>query len=851
LSKQYFSVQNIGNQIYVNEIDLVTKVRRTFKTKTGTFRYFLPGTKDVTSPFRNIRETPVVENIEHNVGVFKEKIKTFKEYGHVVYGLQNPGYQYIQEEYIKEDFDNSLVRFAFFDIETSRDDVTGYSSADEAINEIISISCVLNGRMFYWATKDLSNEFIEKNDFEFYWFNTEEEMIEHFIKWIPMHEVNVISGWNIEQYDVPYLFNRAERMDIDYRKISPFGKVFSRTFKDAFNNENTTYDIVGISILDYLNLYKKFTYVTRENYTLDNIAYVELGENKIDYSEHKDLQELYDNDFEKFTLYNLKDSRIVERLENKLKLIELAITVAYKTGVNYQDALGTVKMWEIFFYQEMMQDNLVPPMFKTSVEHVDIAGGYVKDPIKGKHKWVMSFDLASLYPHNQMGCNICFSTLIEKNELPQELHDLRESIWRKYESLENVVNALVNKEIDLSLLKKYNVSMSPNLEFYRKDKMGIAPKVLKKIYNERKEVKKQMLKVKQQKIDTGDESLENEISKLNAIQMALKILMNSEYGAMGNSYFLFNDPRNAEAITSAGRVAIQFIANKFNKFLSDIIGEEKDRCAAIDTDSTYMIFQDLVEKIFPNGAPDEKILNLLNKFAQEKIQPFIDKSYHELADYLNCYNMEWFMKREAIASASVHIAKKRYFMSVLDDEGVRMKEPKLKVTGLEAVRSSTPEICREGLKKVMKVILSKGEKETQKAITEFKKEFDKAHVLDIASPRSVSNIEKWLSNDNYIKGTPIAVKGAIIYNNMIKKKDPLEETIKSGDKIKFIALRTPNKFKCDVISLPNRIPEKLNLLDKEVNRDLQYDKTFLSAVNLILKVLGWSAEKRTKLSAFM
>lgn len=324
-----------------------------------------------------------------------------------------------------------------------------------------------------------------------------------------------------------------------------------------------------------------------------------------------------------------------------------------------------------------------------------------------------------------------------------------------------------------------------------------------------------------------------------------------EYGALGNQHFLFYDTRNAEAITSIGQVAIKFIGNKLNEFMNNILGTDNiDFVIATDTDSCYLNFGPIVDKFF-SGKSNEDITNLLDRIAKERVQPFIDKSYHELSDYLNSFNMEWFMKREAIASTAVFVQKKRYFMHILDDEGVRMKEPKLKIAGLEAVRSSTPEICRDALKKTMKTILESEEEDVQNVVSNFRQDFNSAHILDICMPRSVSDIEKWLdSSGNMKKGTPIGVRAAVIFNQAMLEIDDTYETIKSGDKLKFCYLKKPNKFKTNVIALPNILPDRLGLTDSIVDKNLQFEKTYLAPVNNILEVIGWSAEKKNTLSSF-
>lgn len=827
-----------------------TKERVYRKFTEYPFRFFAPA-KDEDTIFRDVKGFPLKEVSCHSIDDFQSKTKDVVDYGYKLYGTRQLPYQYIYEEFSKNKVNNSLVNIASFDIETSRDEETGYSNPEDALNPITTISLVMNNKTYYWAYKDLSQDFCEKNKIEFFWFMNETQMLEHFCNFIGSMDIDVLTGWNIEQYDIPYVVVRAGLLNVMASKMSPFKKIKKRTFKGMFGEEHLGFNILGIAILDYLKLYKKFTYVTRENYQLNTIAYEELGDKKEDYSDYDSLDDLYEHDFELFTKYNIKDSQIVSRLEDKLKLIDLCITLSYKAGVNFQDTLGTVKLWTFYLYKEMLNRHMVPPMLGLGMPEKEIVGAHVKDPLKGMHEWMVSFDLASLYPHNQMGMNISTDKILDDEELPQDLADLKQFIWNDSNNqIENVIDNLVAKKYDLSVLKQHNVGMTPNVQFYKNDDLGFIPAILKGIYNERKEVKKEMLQRKQEMIDSGNKDLESEIARLNAIQMALKIMMNSEYGALANPHFLFYDTRNAEAITSSGQVAIKFIAGKLNKYFQELLETEEDFIVAIDTDSNYVRLGPVVRKFFPNKS-DSEIVDILDKIAKEKIQPYIDKCYHELADYLNAYSMEWIMKREAIASKAVFVAKKRYFMTILDDEGVRMKEPKLKVTGLEAVRSSTPEICRDGIKNIMKVILTKDEEATQKEIAKFKAKFNSAPIIDICFPRSVSNIEKWQdAYGRHKSGTPIAVRGAIVFNAIMQKKDPTCDLIKSGDKIKFVYLKEPNKLKSNVISLPNGVPKKLGLDDKFVDKTTQFNKTFLQPIDNILKIIGWTSEKQNTLSSF-
>lgn len=504
---QPLSVVHSGRYIYSKEVHTLTREIELKLVKDYDFRFFIRDSKSI-GPYTDVKGNPLKQIKAKSIIDFKAKVKAFKDYGHPCFGTNRLGYQYLYEEFDKTKYNNKMVRIAFFDIETARDPMTGYSKANEAKNPVTTISLVMNGKIYYWARKDLPANFIENSGldkehytgFEFFWFQTEAEMLNHFNRFVGLN-VDVLSGWHIEGYDIPYVVQRSYNLNIKPKHLSPFGIINKREFNDKYGKPVIAWDIMGVEVLDYLVLYKKFTYVTLENYKLDTVAYVELKDKKIDYTEHKNLDELYEKDFNKFSIYNIKDSLICHRLEEKMKLIDLAMTLAYKTGVNFEDTLGTVKMWTFYFYQEMMNKKIAPPMHKESRPLKEIVGGYVKEPIRGMHKWVVSVDLASLYPHNQMGMNISFDKLLDEIELPNEIKELKRSIWADSDSVEECIENIVNKEYDLDVLKQFNIGMTPNIQFYKNDSLGIIPIILKGVYNERKAVKKEMLQRKQELVD--------------------------------------------------------------------------------------------------------------------------------------------------------------------------------------------------------------------------------------------------------------------------------------------------------------------------------------------------------------
>jgi DNA polymerase elongation subunit (family B) len=612
------------------------------------------------------------------------------------------------------------------------------------------------------------------------------------------------------------------------KQMSPWG-IVHREEIEIKGRTNIVYNMFGINVLDYLDLYKKFTYTNQESYRLDHIAFVELGQRKLDHSEFENFKEFYTKDWQKFIDYNIVDVELVLRLEEKMKLVELAVALAYDAKVNMKDVYYQVRMWDTLIYNFLRQKNLVVPPSKRSSKNEKYAGAYVKEPIPGKYDWVVSFDLNSLYPHLIMQYNIS----------PETLREVRHPAA--------TVDKILNQELDIDP----NYATCANGSMYRKDVHGFLPEMMQKIYDERVQSKKLMLIAKQEYEKNPSKEIEKAISKYNNIQMARKIQLNSAYGAIGNQYFRYYDLRNAEAITLSGQVSIRWIENRMNGYLNKLLStENEDYVIASDTDSIYLNLGPLVGKFLSSKSGDKTaIVELLDKICQEKLEPFIQSSYEELAKYVAAYDQKMIMKRENIADRGIWTAKKRYILNVWDSEGVRYKEPKLKMMGIEAVKSSTPAPCRSAIKQALTIMMTKTEEDLISFIDRFKDEFDSLPPEDIAFPRSVNGLSKFKAHGTvYSKGCPIHVRGTLLYNfhvaqRKLEYKYPL---VQEGEKIKFLYLRRPNKIGENVISFLNTFPRELDL-EKSVDRDAQFKKAFLDPLHIITDVIGWKTEKVSNL----
>jgi DNA polymerase elongation subunit (family B) len=645
----------------------------------------------------------------------------------------------------------------------------------------------------------------------------------------------VVTGWNSELYDIPYLVRRIDRIlgEKLMKRMSPWGLVTERETYIS-GRKHISYDVGGITQLDYLNLYKKFTYKAQESYRLDYIASVELGQKKLDHSEFDTFKDFYTNGWQKFVEYNIIDVELVDRMEDKMKLIELAITMAYDAKANYADVFSQVRMWDTIIYNYLKKRNIVIPPKERSEKDSKYAGAYVKEPIPGMYDWVVNFDLNSLYPHLIMQFNVSPETLAE------ERHPTV------------TVDKILNQELTFELYKDYAVCA--NGAMYRKDVRGFLPELMDKIYQDRTIYKNKMLAAKQQYEKKKTKELEKEIARCNNIQMARKIQLNSAYGAIGNQYFRYYKLANAEAITLSGQVAIRWIENKLNQYLNKVLKtQEVDYVIASDTDSVYLNMGPLVECVYKGREKTTQgIVSFLDKVCKVELEKYIEGCYEELATYVNAYDQKMQMKRENIAERGIWTAKKRYILNVWDSEGVRYEEPKLKMMGIEAVKSSTPAPCRQMIKDGLKLMMNGTEDDVIKFIDKCREDFKKLPPEQIAFPRTASDVRKYQSSSTiYAHKTPIHIRGALLFNHYVKEKKLTNKysLIGNGEKIKFIYLKKPNIIQENIISFIQDFPKELGL-DKYIDYELQFEKSFIDPLKSILDSIGWSVEKTVNLELF-
>jgi len=821
----YTNVQMVGDNLLYLGYENGQRIQRKFKFSPTLFVVTDRKTKHKTLDGRYAK--PVKFDSIKEARAFAEKYKHIENFE--VHGYDRYLYQFISKEFPKEvDYEIKSLKITSLDIEVACEN--GFPNVQECSEPLLSITVqdYISRKIKVWGTKPYTNN---RDDVEYVLCNGEEHLLRCFLDYWITNFPDILTGWNVELYDVPYICGRMERLfgEKEMKQMSPWG-IVHREEMEIKGRDQILYNMYGINVVDYLDLYKKFTYTNQESYRLDHIANVELGQRKLDHSEFENFKDFYTKDWQKFIDYNIIDVELVSRLEDKMKLIELAIALAYDAKVNIRDVYYQVRMWDTIIYNFLKDKGIVVPPAKRSDKSEKYEGAYVKEPIPGRYNWVVNFDLNSLYPHLIMQYNISPETLVETRH----------------------PSATVDKLLSKSVKITGEYCVAPNGAQYRKDIHGFLPEIMQKIYNERTLYKKKMLKAKDDYERNPSAKLEKDISKFNNIQMARKIQLNSAYGAIGNQYFRYYNLRNAEAITYGGQFSIRWIEEKMNVYLNRVLKTKgEDYVIASDTDSIYLNMGPLVETVYKGREKtDQSVVGFLNKVSEMELEPYIQSSYEELAQYVSAYDQKMIMKRENIASSGIWTAKKRYMLNVWDSEGVRYNKPKLKMMGIEAVKSSTPAPCRAAIKDAINIMMNGTESDLLSFIDSFKDEFNSLPPEDIAFPRSVNGLRKFKASGTvYTKGTPLHVRGTLLYNfyiakNKLQYKYPL---VQEGEKIKYIYLRRPNKISNEnVISFLNTFPRELGV-EGQIDRDAQFKKAFLDPLRIITNVIGWETEKVSNL----
>jgi DNA polymerase elongation subunit (family B) len=753
-----------------------------------------------------------------------------------IYGNTDFVTQYLMETYPSEvEYDLSQIKIAYLDLECETEN--GFPDLDSPNERVNLMSIRISG-----VTHVISFTPVTLPGCKVHMVSNEKELLKKTFEILAKEDIDVLTGWNIKMFDMPYIIGRAllfyEPEEI--QSWLPFGLMKMRE-TDIGGKKYKIYEFPGYTILDYMDLYKKFSGTNQESHALQHIAKVELDAQKLDYSEYGSMREFYQRNFQKFAEYNVQDALLVERLDGKLKLIDLAVSVAYEAKITYDTVFFATRIWESICCDYLLKQNIIPPLKKKYDKDDQFVGAYVKDVVPGFYSNVVSFDATSLYPSIIMQWNISPDTCVnadtslnaddflgsKKKELPDLLEDA----------------------------ESRNACLACNGSMFSRDIKGFIPILIERTFNQRKDAKNKMIELEKEYEQTKDENLLPRIAALKIRQSVKKILANSLYGCLGNPAFVYSSPALATAVTVTGQVIIRKAENCMNQYIQKITKTDKDYVIAVDTDSVYLHMDAIVKQISSKTKIND-VTEFIDQICEQKIQPEFKKEMELLAYTLGCKENKIFFKREAIASAGIFIAKKRYALYLQDLEGIRFKEPKLKIMGLETARSSTPAVVRNKLKDCIKIILTKTPSELRSYVDEFYDEFMKLPIEDIAAPRGVKGISKYSDGAKIYKtGTPIATKAALLHNAYIKKLNLEKEvqTIKESDKMKFVFVKVPNPYgmagKDAVIGFIGKPPKEFQL-ETYADKNKQFEKTFGEPLDNILSAIGWSINKQATLEEF-
>lgn len=725
-----------------------------------------------------------------------------------------------------------------FDIEVEMN--SGLPDTSEAKNTITSIAfhdSVSNDYFVYVLNNgDELNKTIKNAKVRS--FRSEEDMLIAFLdKWEEISPT-IVTGWNIDFFDVTYLYNRLKRLlgTSAANRLSPIGKVH-------WNKYRKRYIIAGVSALDYIALFKNFTYTEYPNYRLDTIAQLELGRGKIEYDGN--LDQLFRDDLEKFIEYNLVDVELVVEMDRKLQFIELARAICHAGHVSYEDFLFSSKWLEGAILTFLRRNGKVAPNKPLRSHNSDnndkFKGAYVKEPITGLYKWIYDLDLTSLYPSIIMSINISPETLVGTvKNYSTEAHITGNLSEYLITDTHGKMYPPMNKSEFQKFIEKMNLSVAANGALYRLDIVGVIPEILSVWFDKRVEYKDLMKKYGRE----GNDELYKFYSQRQLVQ---KIMLNSLYGVLGLQSFRFYNVTNAEAVTLTGQTVIKTTEKIANQYYSNVIGETKDYNIYVDTDSIFLSVVDFVKKRNPDIDinSDEQMIPAILSIARE-VQDHINKMYDVMSQRLfNISSHRFDIKQETIAKSGFWVAKKRYAQWIINDNTVNCD--KLDVKGLDVKRSSFPTYFKEVMSTILMDILKDEPKSDIDAkILRYKDDMVKQYFTDIAKNSAVKDMSKYEFENQalgeFMKGTPAHVKAAITYNKLLKHfNTPYKyEPIKDGDKIKFVYLRS-NPLGLESIGFTgyNDPKEILDLVETYVDYDLIWESDLKNKLDDFYKALSW------------
>ena len=793
-------------------------------------------------PFR--KYAYVKDSNGQHVSLYGDRLKRVTQYDKEDPTLHEsdvpPMTRFLVDQYGDSDEASTGHRVMFFDIEV---EVTeGFPDVQKAQNPITSIALYDSTTEKYFTycfdpQKRIKNYSKDDEIVEFY--ETEYEMLNQFFQKYLEIRPTIISGWNSEFFDIPYLYNRAVRVlgPEVANLLSPISQVIYSEYKKK-------HTIAGVSSLDYLQLYRQFTFTQQSSYRLDYIGEVEVGMKKVDYE--GTLNDLYDNDLQTFIDYNIRDVKILVELDKKLDFIEIARGIAHLGHVPYEDINMSSRWLEgaILVYLKkigVVAPNKPPRPRKFSDDK--FTGAYVQEPQAGKHKWVYDLDITSMYPSVIRSLNISPETKIGKvtgwNE-EEFINKSKEKTYTMINKKGKEMGKMTKQELQ-QYFDEANVSISSNGIIYRTDKQGLIPALLEKWFNERVEMRKLVKKFNEQ----GDTEKENYFDRRQHIQ---KIVLNSLYGVLGLPVFRFYDLDNAEATTTTGQQLIKFSKKITNHFYNNELGTNDDYVIYIDTDSIFASAIPLVKKRFPDQELTETMMTQRIMEICAEVQDYLNKSYDYFGKkFCNVDDHVFDIKQEVVAKTGLFITKKRYGLRIINDAGRKVN--KTHVKGLDTIRSNFAVAMKDLLQKVLDDILADVPKEKiDERISIFKRNMHNLSYDVMANPIGVKGIGKYEIRDSenafsgYKKGTPVHVKSAINYNSLIDYwyEGKKYGKITNGNKIKWVYLKE-NEFGFDTIAYKGYEdpPQVLDMIRNYIDHNKMFEQAMSKKIGMFYKALNW------------
>lgn len=740
------------------------------------------------------------------------------------------------------DFSKHPLRIHYVDIEVYCPDAFPTPDTATMPINVITVYDSLDKCFYTWGTKRLIKKI---KDCEYVYCETEEQLMECYLNYVSRSQPDIISGWNSEGFDIPYIVNRSARIlgEDSIKKLSPVENIYSRTMTGAFGREQQRWYISGVSCVDYLDIYKKFSIGLRESYKLDAIAELELGQRKVDYG-NTNLSSLADDDWQTFVEYNVQDVNLLVQLEDKLRYLELLRMLAYTGLTTIESAMGTLSVITgATVIKARSKRQVVPTFIKDHSNAGKYEGAYVGEPQRGFQHDIISFDANSLYPNTMISLNLSPETKVGKITHKDETHVFVQHVTGKSFKL-------THKDF-LNFIDREKIAVSKAKVLFSQKKKGIMPEIVDSIYQQRVEVKKEhkKLKLKLSKMSETDDEfavMSRKADQLDIKQFTLKILINTVYGYFGNKHAPIGDPDIARSITLTGQAVIK----KSNDILREYIDKNgapgADPVIYNDTDSSYISINRLMKSMEIPFSVDGIVTQQAYDQAQQ-VEDFLNERITKWSGaILNSKDSRFVFKRECMSDVGVFLQKKRYVLRVLDDEGIPTN--KFKYTGVEVVRSTIPAPIKPYIKEIIETLLdTENRSVTNDVFLRAYDTFKDLPVQDYSFVMGISDYEKYADRCNgfvTVKGMPAHVKSAYHYNMLLDKLNLSAdyETIETGDKVRFFYVNQPNKYGINAIAYKYYYPDEFKEIFQP-DKEKMFEKIIQNIIERFYEAVNWRLNK--------